>query len=147
MPTKLQVEQIQPEILLTLLVRLIGDINTISLIRVQAGLQVDLRADPRADLLAEMAGIHAIHDTIIVVIEGETTRPTRRLPMSRLLKATTKTTKRTNAIAIAFSSFHMDSNRTLSRWLLAFLLKSLLSTAVALFSLKLGFIMSSRIFD
>ena len=138
MPIKPQLEEIKAGILLTLLVRLIEGISQIFLIQVQADLQVDLRADPRVDPLAEMVDIHAIQDITIAITEGETTRPTRRLPMSHLLKATTKTIKKMNAIEIAFSSFRMASNRTLFRWLLESLLKSLLSNEVATFSLKLG---------
>ena len=140
-------EEIQVEILLTLLVRLIEGISRMFLTQVQADLQVDLRADPRVDPLVEMEGIHASLDIIIVIAEGEMARLTRRLQMSRLLKATVKTMKKMNAIAIAFSSSRMANNRTLFRWLLGFLLKSLPSNEVALFSLKLGFTMSSRIFN
>ena len=140
MLTKPQVEETQVGILLILLVHLIEEISRI-LIQVQVDLQVDLREDPRADPLAEMVDIRVTHDIIIVIIEGETTRPTRRLPMSHLLKVTTKTIKKMNAIEIAFNSFHMASNRTSFRWLLEFLLKFPLSSEVATFSLKLGFIM------
>ena len=139
MPTKPQVEQIQPGILLILLVRLIEEISRI-LIQVQADLQVELRADPRADPLAGMVDIPVTHDISIAITEGETTRPTRQLPMSHLLKATAKMIKKMNAIEIAFSSFRMASNRTLFKWLLESLLKFPLSSEVATFSLKLGFI-------
>ena len=146
MPTNAaQVEEIQAGILLILLVRLIEEISRI-LIQVQADLQVDLRADPRVDPLAEMVDIHVTHD-IITITERETTRPTRRLPMSRLLKVITKMTKRMNAIEIAFNSFRMASNRTLFRWLLEFLLKFPLLSEVATSSLKPGSIMSSLTFN
>ena len=133
MPTKLQGDETQLETLLTLLVRLIEGISQISPIQVQVDLQVDLRMDPRVEPLVEMVDIRATRDITIVITEGETIPPTRRLPMSRLLKATTKTTKKSNAIEIAFNSFHMASNRTSFRWLLEFLLKFLLSNGVVIF--------------
>ena len=133
MPTRPQVEETQVEILQTLLVRLIEGINRIFPTQVQADLQVDLRADPRVDPLAEMVDNHATHDITTVITEGETTRPIRRLQMSPLLKATTKTIKKMNAIETAFNSSRMANNRTSFRWLLEFLLKFLLSNGVVIF--------------
>ena len=131
MPTRPQVEETQVEILQTLLVRLIEGINQI--FPAQVYLQLDLRTDPRVDPLAEMVDNHATHDITTVITEGETIRPIHRLQMSPLLKATTKTTKKMNAIETAFSSFLMASNRTSYRWLLEFLLKFLLSNGVVIF--------------
>ena len=147
MPIKPQVEEIQVETLLTLLVRLIGGTKQISLIQVQADLQVDLWVDPRVDPLAEMVDILAIQDITTVIIEGETTRLTRRLQKSHLPKGITKTMQRMNAIAIAFSSFPTVSNKTLSKWLLASLLRFLPSNEVAISSLKPGSTMLNRSFN